>query len=44
MIRTELFRGLVEVLGEPLDETQITPRCACRVVTTLELEGVLISV
>src|ERR1019366_2577862 len=37
MIRTELVRRLVEVLREPLDETQITPRCACRVVTTLEL-------
>src|ERR1019366_2137336 len=37
MIRTELVRRLVEVLGEPLDETQITPRCAGRVVATLEL-------
>ena len=37
MIRTELVRRLVEVLGEPLDETQITPRCADRVVATLEL-------
>src|ERR1019366_8622450 len=37
MIRTELFRRRVEVLCEPLDETQITPRRACRVVATLQL-------
>ena len=37
MIRTELVRRLVEVLCEPLDETQITPRRAGRVVATLEL-------
>jgi hypothetical protein len=37
MIRTELVRRLVEVFGEPLNETQITPRCAGRVVATLEL-------
>jgi len=37
MIRTELVRRLVEVLGEPFDETQITPRRAGRVVATLKL-------
>ena len=37
MIRTELVRRLAEVLCEPLDETQIAPRRACGVVTTLEL-------
>ena len=37
MIRTELVRRLVEVLCEPLDETQIAPRRAGRVVATLEL-------
>ena len=36
MIRTKLVRRLVEVLGEPLDKAQIAPRCAGRVVTTLE--------
>src|SRR5450631_1235653 len=37
IIRTELVRRLAEVLCEPLDEAQITPRRAGRVVATLEL-------
>src|ERR1035438_4188557 len=37
LIRTKLVRRLSKVLGEPLDETQITPRRAGRVVATLEL-------
>src|ERR1035438_8501814 len=37
IIRTELVRRLAEVLCEPFDETQITPRRAGRVVATLEL-------
>jgi hypothetical protein len=36
IIRTKLVRRLAEVLCEPLNETQIAARSACRVVATLE--------